>query len=239
MPLFPANFVDELKSHLDIVQIVGERVPLRKAGGASWKGLCPFHSEKTPSFHVNPEKGFFHCFGCGVGGNVFKFLELHEKIGFPDAVRMLAQKAGMTIPDAVDGSREDGYDARTRETLLKGFVYDRMPLADGQSVRSGERVEVVLTLESKNDFEYLMFEDNKPAGLEAVELKSGGPCFAREIKSGEVERHFPGGAAIANAPDERDWLRFGVHVECAHTSRCILICSSCTNCSGERPIACR
>ena len=75
--------------------------------------------------HHFGEKGFFHCFGCGVGGNVFKFLELHEKVSFPEAVRMLAQKAGMSIPDTVDGNREDaGHDARTRETLLKHNDFD-------------------------------------------------------------------------------------------------------------------
>ena len=79
---FPPSFIDDLKSHADIVQVVQERVPLREAG-ATWKGLCPFHGEKTPSFHVNRDKGFFHCFGCGVGGDVIKFLELHDKVGVP------------------------------------------------------------------------------------------------------------------------------------------------------------
>ena len=98
MPLFPANFVEDLKSHVDIVQVVQERVPLRKSG-VTWKGLCPFHGEKTPSFHVNGEKGFFHCFGCGVGGDVIKFVELHDKVTFPEAVRQLAARAGLTVPE--------------------------------------------------------------------------------------------------------------------------------------------
>src|SRR5436190_18790033 len=117
MPLFPSSFVDDLKSHVDIVQVVQERVPLKKAG-VTWRGLCPFHGEKTPSFHVDAEKGFFHCFGCGVGGDVFKFLELHEKVGFQDAVRMLAQKFGVAIPEAVEGE-EARRDAGLRESLLK------------------------------------------------------------------------------------------------------------------------
>ena len=70
-----------------------------KKSGATYKGLCPFHGEKTPSFHVNRDKGFFHCFGCGVGGDVFKFLELHEKVGFADAVKQLAQRFGMALPE--------------------------------------------------------------------------------------------------------------------------------------------
>ena len=117
MPLFPASFVDDLKSHVDIVQVVQERVPLRKSG-ATWKGLCPFHGEKTPSFHVNGDKGFFHCFGCGVGGDVIKFVELNDNIGFQDAVRLLAARAGLTVPEAED-ARQDAESSREREALLK------------------------------------------------------------------------------------------------------------------------
>jgi DNA primase catalytic core len=114
--LFPAAFVDDLRSRADIVQVIQEYVSLKKAG-SSYKGLCPFHSEKTPSFHVNREKGFFHCFGCGVGGDVIKFVEMQEKMGFTDAVRLLARKFGLTVPEAGPDSTEA--DARDRETLLK------------------------------------------------------------------------------------------------------------------------
>jgi DNA primase len=117
MPLFPASFVEELKSHVDIVQVVQERVQLRKTG-ATWKGLCPFHGEKTPSFHVNSEKGFFHCFGCGVGGDVIKFVELYDKVAFPEAVRMLAVRAGLQVPEQED-ARQDAESQREREALLK------------------------------------------------------------------------------------------------------------------------
>ena len=117
MPLFPASFVDDLKSHVDIVQIVQERVPLRKMG-ATWKGLCPFHGEKTPSFHVNGDKGFFHCFGCGVGGDVIKFVELNDKVSFPEAVRQLAARAGLTVPEAED-AKQEAESSREREGLLK------------------------------------------------------------------------------------------------------------------------
>ncbi len=90
---FPQSFIDDLRLQADIVQVVQDYVSLKRVGN-SYKGLCPFHGEKTPSFHVNREKGFFHCFGCNVGGNVFKFLELHEKVSFPEAVQLLAQKFG-------------------------------------------------------------------------------------------------------------------------------------------------
>ena len=116
MALFPAAFVDDLRSRADIVQVIQEYVSLKKAG-SSYKGLCPFHSEKTPSFHVNREKGFFHCFGCGVGGDVIKFVEMQEKLGFTDAVRLLARKFGLSVPEAGPDSTEA--DGRDREMLLK------------------------------------------------------------------------------------------------------------------------
>lgn len=117
MALFPAAFIDELKSHANIVQIVQERVPLRRSG-ATWKGLCPFHGEKTPSFHVNDDKGFFHCFGCGVGGDVIKFVELFDKVSFPEAVRSLAGRVGLPVPEATDAT-QDADSQRERDSLLK------------------------------------------------------------------------------------------------------------------------
>lgn len=117
MSLFPASFIDDLKSHADIVQVVQERVPLRRSGTA-WKGLCPFHGEKTPSFQVNGDKGFFHCFGCGVGGDVIKFVELFDKISFPEAVRQLAARVGLAVPEPED-SKQDAEGQRDRDALLK------------------------------------------------------------------------------------------------------------------------
>jgi len=118
MALFPASFIDDLKSHADIVQVVQERgVQLRRSGTA-WKGLCPFHGEKTPSFQVNGDKGFFHCFGCGVGGDAIKFVELFDKVTFPEAVRQLAGRAGLTVPEPED-SRQDAEGQRDRDSLLK------------------------------------------------------------------------------------------------------------------------
>ena len=117
MPLFPQRFIDDLKQQADIVVVIQDYVSLKKMG-ATYKGLCPFHGEKTPSFHVNRDKGFFHCFGCGVGGDVFKFLELHEKIGFADAIKLLAQRFGVALPE-MEQSDEQRANATERETLLK------------------------------------------------------------------------------------------------------------------------
>ena len=117
MGRFPQGFVEDVKSQADIVQVVQDHVPLKKAG-ASFKGLCPFHTEKTPSFHVNRDKGFFHCFGCGTGGDVVKFVELQEKLSFPDAVRQLAQRFGIAVPESEDSAQDAAAHAR-REALLK------------------------------------------------------------------------------------------------------------------------
>src|SRR5437667_2076779 len=118
MGLFPQRFIDDLRLQANIVRVVEEcGVPLKHVG-RKHKGLCPFHSEKTPSFTVDADKGFFYCFGCHAGGDVFKFLELHERVAFPDAVRMLAQKFGMVIPED-STSEAERQDASLREALLK------------------------------------------------------------------------------------------------------------------------
>ena len=96
MALFSPSFLEDLKAQTNIVSVIGEVVSLKKTGG-TYKGLCPFHQEKTPSFNVNPDKGFFKCFGCGAGGDVLKFVELHQKLPFPEAVRFLAARAGIRV----------------------------------------------------------------------------------------------------------------------------------------------
>ncbi len=117
MALFPQAFIDDVRRAVDIVLVVQDYVPL-KGSGNSYKGLCPFHAEKTPSFTVNREKGFFFCFGCGAGGDVFKFLELHEKLGFQDAVKQLAARFGVPLPE-MPASPDQRNDSAERESLLK------------------------------------------------------------------------------------------------------------------------
>src|SRR3989338_1959782 len=85
-----------IKDRLDIVQLIGEYVQIKKAG-ANWKANCPFHNEKSPSFMVHPEKQFWHCFGCGKGGDVFSFLQEMEGLDFPEALKILADRAGVKI----------------------------------------------------------------------------------------------------------------------------------------------
>jgi len=90
------EIINKISEQTDIVEVISEYLPLKKAG-KNYKALCPFHEERTPSFIVSPEKQLFHCFGCGVGGNVFTFLMKWEKISFPEAVRMLGEKLGIPI----------------------------------------------------------------------------------------------------------------------------------------------
>src|SRR2546427_5042933 len=144
MGLFSQHFLDDLRLQANIVQVVQEYVPLKRAG-RTYKGLCPFHSEKTPSFHVDPEKGFFHCFGCHAGGDVFKFLELHEKFAFPDAVRLVAQKFGVTLPERTEGGGDEAAaDSALRETLLKAHevaaLYFREQLAAAPGARARQQL---------------------------------------------------------------------------------------------------
>ena len=96
--MFPASFLDEIRARVGLVQVVGRRVKLTKAG-REWKGCCPFHNEKTPSFYVNEDKGFYHCFGCGVHGDVIRFVVEQEGLRFPEAVKSLASEAGLEVPE--------------------------------------------------------------------------------------------------------------------------------------------
>ena len=104
------NFTETVRNSADIVRVVSDYVSLKGAGSA-FKGLCPFHSEKTPSFSVHREKQIFHCFGCGAGGDVFSFVMLAEKVAFPEAVRIVAEKCGLPIP-AQPGLDDKQFDQR-------------------------------------------------------------------------------------------------------------------------------
>ena len=96
---YSSNILDDIRSRLDIVQWISASVSLKKAG-TTYKGLCPFHGEKPPSFTANPERQLFHCFGCGVGGDIFSFTMKRNGIGFMDAVKLCAEAAGVVLPQA-------------------------------------------------------------------------------------------------------------------------------------------
>ncbi len=97
----PETTIEEIRRRTDIVSLIGEYVTLKKAG-RNFLGLCPFHREKTPSFTVSPDKQMFYCFGCSEGGNVFSFLMKLNNLTFPEALRHLAGKVGVVIPEKTD-----------------------------------------------------------------------------------------------------------------------------------------
>ena len=102
MGRFGEEKIEEVRQRADIVEVIGAHVRLKRTG-RNFVGLCPFHQEKTPSFSVNPERGFFHCFGCNAGGSVFNFIMKMEGLTFPEAVRSLAQRYGIELPEEQSG----------------------------------------------------------------------------------------------------------------------------------------
>lgn len=112
------DFAQSVKQQADIVKVIEGYIRLRKAGAQNYSGLCPFHKEKTPSFSVHAVRQFYHCFGCGVSGDVFSFVGKIENVGFPEAVRIVAQKCGIPLPKREFSSPEQAAEARLRSKLL-------------------------------------------------------------------------------------------------------------------------
>ena len=113
------DFKEIVKQQADIVRVVGDYVKLKKAGAQNYSGLCPFHNEKTPSFSVHATRQFYHCFGCGVSGDVFSFVQKIENVTFPEAVRAVAQKLGIALPKITFSSPAEANDAKLRTVLLE------------------------------------------------------------------------------------------------------------------------
>src|SRR5437016_2822669 len=137
----PGDFAYTVKQQADIVRIVGDYVKLKKAGAQNYSGLCPFHSEKTPSFSVHATRQFYHCFGCGLSGDVFSFVQKIENITFPEAVRTVAQKLGIALPRASYSSPAEAKEARLRGVLLdvheraSAFFQEYLKRAEGAHAR--------------------------------------------------------------------------------------------------------
>ena len=136
---YSQTLLDDIRAAVDIVDLVSRFVNLRKAG-SHWKGLCPFHAEKTPSFTVNPRKSIFHCFGCGVGGDAFGFVMRQDRLSFPEAVRALAKTAGVALPDEHGARSGDS----GREELLRVMELAGRFFADTLWKPAGERARAYL-----------------------------------------------------------------------------------------------
>ncbi len=195
---YPEHLLEQIRQQSDIVELVGEFVALRQRGN-SFIGLCPFHSEKTPSFNVSRDKGIFKCFGCGKGGNVFTFLTEHQKLTFPEAVKELAARAGVHLPDAAD-SEEDRQRASRFEMAFKAlreaanFYYASLWTDDGAAAQEYLRRRG-FTEESIRDFGLGMAPDSWDAlsqelrrlGFAQEQLVDAGLVIPRE-SSGYYDR---------------------------------------------------
>lgn len=190
----PDNLLEEIKSRTDIVEFISDYVPLKKAG-QNYKGLCPFHSEKTPSFMVSQSKQIFHCFGCGVGGDVVTFLMKQENLSFSEAIRYLAKKTGI-----------------------------RIAVSKRESERSVKREQILRVNEEAMNFYKKTLHDSKAAmdylknrGISNESIRSfalgyaGGNrdnLYAHLKKNGYSDLQLTGaGIAVAEGKGYRDWFR--------------------------------
>ncbi len=186
MARYGDNAIDEVRQRADIVEIIGAHVRLRRAG-RNFVGLCPFHNEKTPSFSVNAERGFYHCFGCGAGGTVFNFMMKVEGLTFPEAIRSLATRYGITLPELKnDGPAAAERDALTRanQTAAEFYAHVLWNTNDGELAREYLRSRGI-TLETARAF-MLGFSPARPASLAKALEKRG--LTEAGIKAGVVKR---------------------------------------------------
>ena len=121
MAMIPESVVAEIIQRNNIVEVINSFVPLKKAGNGSWKACCPFHQEKTPSFHVSETKQLYYCFGCQKGGDAVKFMRDYLNLDYVEALQQLAQRAGVVIPQNVTPEEEAAYRKRRSEA---GRMYD-------------------------------------------------------------------------------------------------------------------
>ena len=137
--MIPDSFKQDLLNRVDIVDVVSRYVQLKK-GGANYAGLCPFHSEKTPSFTVSPAKQFYHCFGCGAHGNAIGFLMAYSALGYVDAMKELAASAGMSVPDERPPTPQEAA-RKERETDLYGLMEKAMDFYRSELKKSPRAIE--------------------------------------------------------------------------------------------------
>lgn len=125
MGQIPGHVIDEVRRRADIVEVVSSYIPLKKAG-ANYRALCPFHQEKSPSFNVNPQRQIFHCFGCGEGGNVITFVMKREGLSFPEAVKSLAGRYGIDVPEERDKKAGDNDETYSALMAAQDFYHQRL-----------------------------------------------------------------------------------------------------------------
>ncbi|HEX4208808.1 MAG TPA: DNA primase [Candidatus Binataceae bacterium] len=182
--------IEEVRARADILEIVGAHVRLRRAG-RNYVGLCPFHQEKTPSFSVNAERGFFHCFGCGAGGTVFDFVMKTEALNFAEALQSLAKRYGIRLPEvrgSVSSPERDALNA-ANQTAAEFFAHVLWNTSEGAVARSYLQNRAI-TEETARIF-LLGFAPARPANLAAVMAKRG--LTEGALKTGLIKREAGGG----------------------------------------------
>ncbi|MCL4534824.1 MAG: CHC2 zinc finger domain-containing protein [Bacteroidetes bacterium] len=197
MPGPTINPIEEIKARLSIVEVISPHVPLKKAG-RNFKGLCPFHTEKTPSFIVFPDQGSYHCFGCSAGGDIFTFVMKTQNLEFGDALRMLADRAGVVLPEHRATPEQEEAHRRLYELTAAAAGYFQHLLLHAQQSdqarRYLEKREVsAATIESfqlgyaLDDWEALgRYLAGK--GYSSEEMVQAGLAVKRENSSGQYDR---------------------------------------------------
>ncbi len=194
------SFADRVKQQADIVRVVGEYVQLKKAG-QNFRGLCPFHSEKTPSFNVHPARQIYHCFGCNKGGDVFSFVMEMEKCEFPEAIRLVAEKSGISIPRPQDRSPEE-----RRENQQRAVLTEMHREAQTFFVK-----QLQGTLEGKAARAYLEDRGMDNATMERFGVgyaPSGGDMLLRHFKSKYPDKTLAESGLISRGDNGRMFDRF-------------------------------
>jgi DNA primase len=185
MARFSDDKLEEIRTRADIVEVIGAHVRLKRAG-RNFVGLCPFHNEKTPSFSVNQERGFFHCFGCGAGGSVFNFVMRTEGLSFPEAIESLARRYGVTLPErggeAGPGAGERDAAMRANQTAAEFFAHVLWKTPEGAAAR-GVAAETARTFA-------LGFAPERPANLARALEKRG--LLAAAVRLGLVKQDAAG-----------------------------------------------
>lgn len=190
----PNHILDQLNSQADLVGIIGKHTTLKRAG-KEFKGNCPFHGEKTPSFYVNPQKNVYNCFGCGVGGNAISFLRDYENLTFMEAVRELSRQTGIEIP------KEDNKDLRYK----KGANNQRNSAShNSNNPNKQNQQNNPQRSNSVNDFDHAHNPDHSPAHNPALNQKASGQEAPKQNVSGNGETYLDEASYFNSAPPQ-DW----------------------------------
>ncbi len=200
MSYYPGEVIDDIRSGNDIVDVIGQYVSLKRSG-SSYVGLCPFHNEKTPSFHVNREGQYFHCFGCGAGGDVIGFIMRHNNLAYPEAVRFLAERISYILPEA-DMSGDYAARKELKQNLYEihriaaRFYYDRLNSDVGKNaVEYLDKREVSLGARRKFGLGYspiargALYNELKSKGFSDELITKSGLCYKRD-NSGYYDKFF-------------------------------------------------